>query len=193
MADNARGLSPRQEQWFASVVEGLAKETGKSLEEWAEIVRRECPAGLHRQRLAWLKQTHGLGVNRGSVILDAAFGSLQWDQPDALAEALWPAPNQRAIVAVVQALVADWPGVSVNQRKSFTAFSRSVQFAALAPIKGGGARLGLAILADEAPLLELPRKREAWSERLRSVLVLESAASIDQHAERLVKAAYDVS
>jgi Domain of unknown function (DUF4287)/Domain of unknown function (DUF5655) len=193
MADNTRGPTARQEQWFASVVEGLAKETGKSLDEWADLVRRTCPESTHAKRLAWLNETHGLGVNRASAIVDAAFGTLGWDRPDDLAAALWTTSDQWAILEAVRATLADWPGATETQRKGFTAFSRRVQFAALAPIKGGGARLGLAVLADEALLLEPPRKRESWSERLRSVLVVETAAGVDALARHLLKAAYDVS
>ncbi len=193
MAHDPRGLSPRQEQWFASLVEGLERETGRSLSDWAALVSQTCPHATHAKRLAWLKETYGMGVNRGSAILDAAFGSIGWDQPDALAQALWTSDVQRMILAAVRATVTAWSDVTVNQRKLFTAFSRRAQFAALAPIKGGGARLGLALLADEAPLLELPRKREAWSARLRAVLVLEDADAAIAQAPRLLRAAYDVS
>ena len=35
----AVGLSPRQEKWFASVQASLAKNTGKTLEQWVEIAK----------------------------------------------------------------------------------------------------------------------------------------------------------
>lgn len=193
MAEDKRGLSPQQAQWFASVREGLEQETGRTLEQWAALVRDTCPETAHAKRLAWLKAVHGLGQNRASAVLDAAFGSLGWSNPDALAEALWTTPEQQAIVAAVRAAVSDWPGITEGQRKSFTAFSRKSQFAALAPVKTTGARLGLAVLADEDPLLEPPRRREAWSDRLRAVLVLESAAAVDERALRLLKRAYEGS
>jgi hypothetical protein len=98
-----------------------------------------------------------------------------------------------AIVAAVRSAIGDWPGVRLGQRKSFTAFSRKAQFAALSPVRTTGARLGLAVLADEDPLLGPPRRREAWSDRLRAVLLLESAAAVDERALRLLKRAYDGS
>ena len=68
--------------------EGLARDTGKTLEEWAELARA-CPETKHRARLQWLKETYGLGVNRASTILDVAFpeGS-SWNEPEALKAAL---------------------------------------------------------------------------------------------------------
>jgi hypothetical protein len=190
MADDKRGLSPQQAKLFAAVREGLENETGRSLVDWAALVRETCPETAHAKRLAWLRDVHGFGKNRASRVLDRAFGSLGCNDPDALADQLWTTPDLRAIVAAVRAAVTAWPGVTEGQRKPFTAFSRKSQFAALAPVKTTGARLGLAVLADEDPLLEPPRRREAWSDRLRSVLVLDHANAVDERALRLLQRAY---
>jgi hypothetical protein len=64
-------LTERQRQWFASVRATLESSTGRSLQDWAEVARR-CPETAHRKRLAWMKQTHGLGQNYASVVLNAA-------------------------------------------------------------------------------------------------------------------------
>jgi hypothetical protein len=143
MADDKRGLSPQQAKLFAAVREGLENETGRSLVDWAALVRETCPETAHAKRLAWLRDVHGFGKNRASRVLDRAFGSLGCNDPDALADQLWTTPDLRAIVAAVRAAVTAWPGVTEGQRKPFTAFSRKSQFAALAPVKTTGARLGL--------------------------------------------------
>ena len=71
-------------------------------------------------------------------------------------------------------------GVVVGQRKSFTSFSRSVQFAAARPIKGGKALLGLKLESDPSGRLAAPARRESWSERLTAVVELTSPADIDR-------------
>ncbi|MCB0811538.1 MAG: DUF4287 domain-containing protein, partial [Flavobacteriales bacterium] len=74
-------LTERQKKWFASVREGLERGTGKSLDEWVKIVRK-CPETAQRARLVWLKDNYGLGVNRASTVLGAAFESgAGWDKP----------------------------------------------------------------------------------------------------------------
>jgi hypothetical protein len=65
------------------------------------------------------------------------------------------------------------PDVIASQREGFTAWSRTHQFAALRPVRGGTARLGLALPADAHDSL-LPAKNEGWSERLKTALVLQS-------------------
>jgi len=53
-------LTDRQRAWFASVREGLERDTGKSLEAWAQIALT-CPQTAHRARLKWFNTvvTHG--------------------------------------------------------------------------------------------------------------------------------------
>src|SRR5579875_1919854 len=138
-------LTERQKKWFASVREGLQRDTGKSLEEWVAIART-CPETGHRARLKWFKDTHGLLQNRASYVLDEAFGDkMAWSEPDKLAETLWVDPKSRAVFKAVERLARALPDVVVGQRKGYTAFSRKVQFAAVRPVKGGTAMLGLAL------------------------------------------------
>jgi hypothetical protein len=193
MAEILKGLSPRQQQWFAAVRAGIEKDTGRPLEAWGALVRETCPETAPKKRLQWMRDTHGFAQNRAMAILAEAFGDAGEDDPASLAQALWRTPEQVAIVEAVSTLVAAWPEVVVGQRKAYTAFSWRFQFAALAPIKTTGARLGLALKADAHPLLEPPRKREPWSERLRAALVLESVAAVTAEVSGLLRRAYEAS
>jgi hypothetical protein len=197
MADSASdpkptGLSPRQEKWFASVKASLARDTGKTLEEWVAIAQA-CPETKPRARAQWLKDNHGLGANRAAQVLSAAFPSgMGWDEPEKLRAALWSDPASTAILAAVELLATALPDVVVGQRKTFTAFSREFQFAALKPVKPGRAVLGLAVAPDADPRLD-PPKNEGWSERLKSKLTLESPAQADDRLASLLKASWEQS
>ncbi len=186
-------LTPQQRKWFASVRDGLERETGKSLAEWVAIART-CPEAGHRARLKWFKDTHGLLQNRASYVLGEAFPSADpgWDEPAALREALWTDPAQRALFAAVAAAVQDLPGLIIGQRKGYSAWSRNYQFAAVRPVKGG-ARLGLAISPDADPRLAAAKANEGWSERLKSVLVLTAPGEVDGGVKALLKAAWENS
>lgn len=183
-------LTERQRKWFASVQASLERDTGKTLDQWVEIVRRDCHETKPGKRVAWLKEHHGLGVNRCAQILGEAFPSeLGWDDPDKLREALWMDPASRAILLAVEVAVADLDGLVTGQRKAFTAWSHKLQFAALKPTKGGGAVLGLALSPDASPRLLEPRN-EGWSERLKAKLPLASPADLDEDLKALLKAAW---
>ena len=169
-------MNAQQKAWMASIKENLVKETGKSLEEWAEIART-CRETRHRARLGWMKEHHGLGQNRASVILDLAFPSeTGWSQPDALADILWKDEGLRAIFEAVKAEITQLPDVVIGQRKTYSAFSRAYQFAAARPDKGA-VLLGLAVAPDAGLGLVAP-KRMVWSERLKSEARLTSADDI---------------
>lgn len=142
MAKRDANITERQAKWFAAVRENLERETGKTLEQWAEIARN-CPETKHRARVRWLKDAYGLGVNRASTILDAAFPDEGpgWDDAEALKAALWTDPASRAIFEAVSAAATAHDDVTEGARKGYTAWSRKVQFAAVKPLKGGAASL----------------------------------------------------
>ena len=188
----APNMTEQQRKWFASVRESLQRETGKSLAEWVAIAKK-CPETGTRARLKWFKDRHGLLQNRAMHVLSEAFPSaLGWDQPEALRDALWADAASRAILDAVEQMVLALPDVIASQRKGFSAWSRRYQFAALRPVRGGMARLGLAVPADAHDCL-LPAKNEAWSERLKAALVLQSPRDANRKIASLLKAAWSAS
>ncbi|HEV2080878.1 MAG TPA: DUF4287 domain-containing protein [Brevundimonas sp.] len=179
-------LTERQQKWFASVRASLEKSTGRSLDEWREVMKA-CPVSAPRAQLAWLKAEHGVGVNYGSTILDACRSGdgPGWDEPEALRAALWKDPASLAILIALERAAAPVAGVVPTQRKGYTAFSRAVQFAAMRPLKGGKALLGLKLDPSVSPRLAPSRRRESWSERLTAVVELGSPADVDDEVARL--------
>jgi hypothetical protein len=188
-----QGLTEQQQKWFASVRANLERETGKTLEDWVEIVRRECKETKPRARADWLKATYGIGQNRAASIFSVAFPSeMGWDDADGLRQALWTDPASTAILEAVEAAVAEFDGLVTGQRKAFTAWSRKAQFAALKPAKGGQAVLGLAVATDASPRLAEP-KNEGWSDRLKAKLVLTATADVNDEVRTLLRAAWERS
>jgi hypothetical protein len=186
-------LTDRQKKWFASVREGLERETGKSLEDWVTIAKT-CPETKPRAQLGWLKANHGLGQNRASYVLSVAFPSerMTWDKPDEARTALWTDPSSKAILEALEAAVADFDGLVTGQRKTYSAWSRQFQFAAAKPVKGGAAVLGVAVTPDASPRLLEPRN-ESWSERLKAKVSLASPTDVDDEVRALLKTAWERS
>jgi hypothetical protein len=193
MDSKPQGLTEQQQKWFASLRANLERETGKTLEQWVEIVRRECPETKPRARAEWLKAAYGLGQNRAASIFAVAYPeSGGWDDAAGLRAALWTDPGSTAILEAVEEALADFPDLVTGQRKGYTAWSRKAQFAALKPTKGGYAVLGLAVAPDASPRLAGP-KNEVWSERLKAKLALASPAEVDAEVRTLLKMAWERS
>lgn len=188
-----QGLTEQQQKWFASLRANLERETGKTLDQWVEIVRRECQETKPRARAEWLKATYGLGQNRAASIFAVAYPEAGgWDDAAGLRASLWTDPASTEILAAVETAVANFPDLVTGQRKGYTAWSRKAQFAALKPAKGGQAVLGLAVTPDASPRLAAP-KNEGWSERLKAKLVLASPAEVDAELKALLKTAWERS
>ncbi|BCW87674.1 hypothetical protein sos41_08040 [Alphaproteobacteria bacterium SO-S41] len=187
---NDARLTERQKKWFASVREGLVRETGKTLEDWAKIARK-CPETKTSARVKWLKDTYGLGVNRAATILDAAFPeTIGWDDPVAMLDALWKDQDLRAIYDKLAAAAMALGGTVGGARKTFSAFSRKVQYAAARPHKGA-LRLGLAVPPSADKRLEAAKPNEGWSDRLKSIVTLTKPSDVDAGLKKLIKQAWE--
>jgi hypothetical protein len=186
-------LTEQQKKWFASVREGLVRDTGKTLEEWIKIAKK-CPETKPKARVDWLRENYGLGVNRAAIVLDAAFpaDNMGWDNPEALVAALWKNPDHLKIHDALVAHISKMEGAIIGEKKSFTGFSRNYQFAAARPTKDG-VRLGIAVPLPSSKRLEVPKKNEGWSDRNKGVAVLTSTKDIDAELKALLKAAFEAS
>ena len=193
MTGDTPHLTERQQKWFDSIKASFQRDTGRTLEEWVEIAR-SCPEAKPRARQQWLKENYGLGVNRASAVLSAAFPSgAGWDQPNLLRAELWKEPVARGIFEAFEAAVTRLPGVVAGQRKGYSAFSRKVQFTAAKPLKDARVLVGLAVGPEADPRL-VPRGRsESWSERLTAQLTLGSEAEVDGGLQAILRAAWERS
>ncbi len=186
-------LTERQQKWFASVQASLERDTGKPLAEWVDILKHDCPETTQGKQTAWLKATYGIGQNRAAQIIHGLSPEPDpWDNPEALRKALWKDAASAAILTAVEALIADISDVVPTQRKGYSAWSRKVQFAALKPVRGGQAALGVALTPDADPRLAAPGK-ESWSERLKARLILENPAQADSSLLALLRQAAERS
>lgn len=187
------GLTERQRKWFASVQASLERGTGKTLDEWVAIART-CPHDKPRARVEWLREHHGLGVNRAAHVLSVAFPSeMSWDDAGPLRAALWTDPASEAILQALEAAVARLPDITLGQRKTYTAWSRKVQMAACRPIKGGHVQVGFAVEPSADPRLSPRGKSESWGDRLKGQMLLTSPKEVDASVEALLKQAWERS
>ena len=185
-------MSEWQRKYFETGRANFEKRTGRSMDEWVAIAKT-CPETAHRARLRWFKDTHGLMQNSASWVLQSAFPSeAGWAQPEKLREALWTDPASTAIFEAVERLVKALPQIANGQRKAYTSWSHKMQFVAVRPIKGGTARLGLAVEPGASARL-VPARNEGWSERLKASTPLASPADVDAEIETLIKQAWERS
>jgi hypothetical protein len=181
-------VTERQQRWFATVRANFEAKSGRRLADWAAIAR-SCPHATPRGRVDWLRAEYGLGVNHAALVLSEAFPDSGGDEPEAIRAALWKDAGSRAILEAVEAIAAASDALVIGHRKSFTSFSRAVQFAAMRPLKGGRALIGFRLVPAASPRLAAPARRESWSERLTATVELDDARAVDDELARIFAAA----
>lgn len=146
-----------------AMVRGLQEKTGRTIRQWAELVRAKAPAGSRSDRVAWLQREHALAHSQAAAVVDWVDRPELFDEPDPATliasmvkgkEAITPILTR--LTSLIQELGDD---VTIEPRRTAVAFSRARQFALLHPATATRLDVGL-VLPNTA---ETPRLRPAGS------------------------------
>jgi hypothetical protein len=180
------------QKWVAE----LPAKTGRTLEQWAELVRKSGLAAPQERR------EYGHGTNTAWWIVEYADGStLTWDaDPEAYLQAAggyvdgmfargkeWQRPIFETVVAHARAL---GPDVKVCPCKTIVPLYRTRVFAELKPATKTRLELALALgdVPHEGRLQANPRAK--GDDRLRHLVALTAAKDFDAEVKKWLKAAY---
>jgi predicted transport protein len=179
-----------------AIVENLLDKTGRSIRQWAELVRAKAPAGSRKERIAWLQREHAIGHGQASVIVDWVDRPEVFEEPDpaTLVESMLKGrepirPILTRLASIIEELGSD---VKVEPRQTYVAFARVRQFALLQPSTATRLDVGL-VLPDAA---ETPRLRPAGSfgsGRISHRVSLAHEDEIDDELTGWLRDAYDVA
>jgi hypothetical protein len=178
-----------------AIERNLPARTGRSLDEWATLVRREGPKE-HRERIAWLRAEHGLGGATAMVVAYAAEGRRPHDdyaEGDALVAALYSGKKaglrktHDAALAAARKLGKD---VVPSARKTYVSLVRKRQFGALQPSAADRVDLGL-VLPGVRPRGRLEATKTVGGGRVTHRIALRAPSDVDAFAKRWLREAYD--
>jgi hypothetical protein len=173
----------------------LLERTGKTMEQWADIVRKEGPPTA-KERRDWLKTQHGLTTNYAWFIVELADGVRLGDyNPEALVEELFSVgkaglrPLYDELLKIGLALGSD---VKACPCKTFVPLYREHVFAQIKPTTRTRIDLGLAL--QDTPFNDtlLDTGGQAKKDRITHRIPLSSIDEIDEEVHRWLKAAYDL-
>lgn len=165
----------------------LLKNTGKSLDQWANLVRQSGIA-KHGDQMKLLKETHSLGHGYANLVCAAAKGALDVPEDDLLSgqfagkEALRPVYD--ALEAFAKGLGKD---VEISPKKTSVAFRRSKNFAVTTPASKTRLDLGLNLKGHPGTDRLLPEKAGSMCTHK---VKLESARDIDAEVKAWLNEAY---
>jgi predicted transport protein len=180
----------------AKIIENLTEKTGRSVRQWAELVRAKAPAGSRKDRIAWLQREHALGHGQASMVVDWVDRPEIFQQADPaaiIASMLKGKEPIRPILTRLTSMIEELgPDVHAEPRQTYVAFSRGRQFAVLQP--STGTRLDVGVVLPDAD--ETPRLRPAGSfgsGRISHRISLAHEDEIDAELTEWLRAAYELA
>jgi uncharacterized protein DUF5655/uncharacterized protein DUF4287 len=181
----------------------LKDKTGRSLEGWLALVKKEGPEG-EKSRREWLKTKHKLGTNSAWWIAERADGTEQEDTPEAYLEAAaryveeqYAGPKEKLrpiydeLLRLSKSLGDD---VKVCPCKTIVPLYRAHVFAQIKPTTNSRIDFGFALTHYKG---KLPRRLIdtgglAKKDRITHRIELKSVAEIDNEVKKWLATAYDL-
>ncbi len=184
-----------------SIIAAMKDKTGRSLEEWLELVANDGPAS-EKERAAWLKSRHGLGTNYAGCIVEIAGGKGDLYSPegylrlaDQYVENLFAGPKA-ALRPVYEALLAAGLKLGKDVRvcpcQTFVPLYRNHVFAQIKPSTRTRIDFGLALKDTKTPKRLIDTGGFAKKDRITRRIEISSVDDIDGEVLRWMKTAYDM-
>ncbi len=183
-------------------ISGLLARTGRTLEEWVELVQDDGPE-TERERRAWLKAKHGLGTNASWWIAQRADGRGAEDgDPEAYlkaaqgyVEAMFNGKKAglRSIYEKILELAHQFGSdVKVCPCKTIIPLYRRHVFAEIKPSTSSRLDLGLALGAMKTPGRLAETGGHEKKDRITHRIALAAASEVDAEVKKWLKIAYDL-
>ena len=178
------------------MIRNLPKKTGKNLDEWIELLKKNGPEGRNAQ-MNWLKKTKGLSHYQVNLIIKRMNRSRsESDDVNSIMRILFKGNNSQmkpVYELLKQQILKLGPDVDEKISKSYISFYRKKQFLVVKPYKGA-LTVGLALPEDfRHKLLSPASSGLGASARIMCQLILRSKNEIDVDVMALVRAAYKIN
>jgi hypothetical protein len=185
-----------------NVMAALKEKTGRDLEEWIALIRKQGPP-TEKERRTWLKDVHKLGTNYSWWLAERADGKGAEDGDPkaylkaaaAYVEAMYAGP--RAVLRPIHDRILDLAftlgdDVKVCPCQTIVPLYRNHVFAQIKPATNKRIDLGFALKGARATGRLIDTGGFAKKDRITHRIPLESVADIDDEVTRWLNAAYDL-
>jgi hypothetical protein len=186
---------------YQSSLAALKQKTGRTLAEWIKFVNKEGPA-TEKERRAWLKAEHGLGMNYAWWIAEQSLGKGDDGTPETYLknaeeyvqkmysgakEALRPIFDE--LLALGRSMGAD---VKVCPCQTMVPLYRKHVFAQIKPTTRTRIDLGLALKDTKVPKRLIDTGGFAKKDRITHRIEITSPKDIDAEVKKWLKIAYEM-
>jgi uncharacterized protein DUF5655/uncharacterized protein DUF4287 len=186
---------------YQSSLATLKQKTGRTMEEWIKLVKKEGPA-TEKERRAWLKAEHGLGMNYAGWIAEHSIGKGDDGNPETylrqaeeFVENMLSGPKGSLrpifdeLLKLGRSLGAD---VKVCPCKTIVPLYRKHVFAQIKPTTRTRIDLGLALKDTKVPKRLIDTGGLAKKDRITHRIEITSVKDIDAEVKKWLKIAYEM-
>jgi hypothetical protein len=186
---------------YQSSLAALKQKTGRTLEEWVKLVQKSGPA-TKKERRAWLKAEHGLGMNYAGWIAEHSVGKGDDGNPETYLkqaeefvenmytgakESLRPIYDE--LLALGRSLGND---VKVCPCQTMVPLYRKHVFAQIKPTTRTRVDLGLALKDTKVPKRLIDTGGFAKKDRITHRIEITSVKDIDAEVKKWLTTAYEM-
>jgi hypothetical protein len=185
---------------YQSSVAALKQKTGHTLEEWIKLVKKEAPA-TEKERRAWLKTEHGLGMNYAGWIAEQSVGKGDDGNPETylkhaeeFVRSMYSGskeplrPIYEGLLALGRSLGKE---VKVCPCKTMVPLYRKHVFAQIKPTTRTRIDLGVALKDTKVPKRLIDTGGFAKRDRITHRIEITSLKDIDAEVKKWLKIAYE--
>jgi hypothetical protein len=187
------------QKWLAE----LKEETGRSMEEWLALVKKEGPKD-EKSRREWLKTKHKIGTNKASWIAERAEGKGWEDTPEAYLKAAAQyveeqyAGAKEKLRPIFEELLTLGKSIGSDVKacpcRTIVPLYREHVFAQIKPTTNSRIDLGLALThyKGKLPKRLIDTGGLAKKDRITHRIEITAADQIDAEVKKWLKTAYDL-
>ena len=186
---------------YQSSLAALKEKTGRSLAEWVKFVNKEGPA-TEKERRAWLKEKHGMGMNYAWWIAEQSLGKGDDGSPEtylknaeSYVEKMYSGAKETLrpifdeLLVLGRSMGAD---VKVCPCQTIVPLYRKHVFAQIKPTTRTRIDLGLALKDTKVPKRLIDTGGLAKKDRITHRIEITSPKDIDAEVKKWLKIAYDM-
>ncbi len=186
---------------YQSSLTALKQKTGCSLEEWIKLVQEKGPA-TEKERRAWLKEKHGMGMNYAGWIAEQSVGKGDDGSPEtylrnaeAYVEKMYSGAKEALRPIFDELLVLGrsmGSDVKVCPCQTIVPLYRKHVFAQIKPTTRTRIDLGLALKDTKVPKRLIDTGGFAKKDRITHRIEIASLNDIDAEVKKWMKIAYEM-
>lgn len=188
-----KNFMPRSpKEMYAAIVKNLPKNTGKTLEQWMDLVKRKGPEE-RKEQVDWLKIKHNLGNGQAKTIVKMMHeGLADYDEEELMKKHFNNGKDyQKPIFEKLVSAVRKFGKQNIAVNKTYLSLIRNQQFALVKTTKEGlvvgvhGSAVRSAKSKDFVP------SKNLGSEKITHKIVLNDVSDVTDSVMKVLRASYD--